>query len=111
MKRTTVLLLFWVSSALGHGGGLDGYGCHHDRKHGGYHCHGGEHAGQSFASQSDMLNANGGGAPRAQFGACGAKRVCGQMLDCAEARYHLTVCGLGRLDGDGDGVPCESLCR
>lgn len=22
-----------------HGGGLDRYGCHHDRKRGGYHCH------------------------------------------------------------------------
>jgi hypothetical protein len=22
-----------------HGGGLDANGCHHDRKHGGYHCH------------------------------------------------------------------------
>lgn len=25
--------------AISHGGGLDKYGCHHDRKNGGYHCH------------------------------------------------------------------------
>lgn len=25
--------------AFAHGGGLDSAGCHHDRKHGGYHCH------------------------------------------------------------------------
>ncbi len=115
MKRAALLLL-WVSSALGHGGGLDGYGCHHDRKRGGYHCHRGEHAGRSFASQADMLKASGAditteGMSSAQFGACGSKRVCAQMTSCEEARHHLTVCGLGRLDGDGDGVPCESLCR
>ncbi len=41
--------------ALAHGGGLDGYGCHHNRKAGGYHCHRGPLAGQSFASKADML--------------------------------------------------------
>lgn len=24
---------------VGHSGGTDAYGCHHDRKRGGYHCH------------------------------------------------------------------------
>ncbi len=38
-----------------HGGGLDAHGCHHDRKNGGYHCHQGPLAGQSFASKSEML--------------------------------------------------------
>jgi len=41
--------------ALGHGGGLDGYGCHHNRKHGGYHCHRGPLAGQHFSSKASML--------------------------------------------------------
>ena len=41
--------------ALGHGGGLDGYGCHHNRKHGGYHCHRGLLAGQHFSSKASML--------------------------------------------------------
>jgi hypothetical protein len=40
-----------------HGGGLDGHGCHHDRKNGGYHCHQGLLAGQSFASKQEMLSA------------------------------------------------------
>jgi hypothetical protein len=43
--------------------------------------------------------------------ACGARRSCGQMRSCAEARFHLQQCGMSQLDGDGDGVPCESLCR
>jgi endonuclease YncB( thermonuclease family) len=42
---------------------------------------------------------------------CGAKRFCKQMDTCAEARHYLDTCGLTRLDGDGDGVPCEALCR
>lgn len=42
---------------------------------------------------------------------CGAKRRCGQMLTCEEARFHLTTCGVRSLDGDRDGVPCNSLCR
>ncbi|RKK02130.1 hypothetical protein EBE87_24375 [Pseudoroseomonas wenyumeiae] len=33
------------------------------------------------------------------------------MGRCAEAQFHLRRCGLSRLDADGDGVPCESLCR
>ncbi|TCZ52944.1 excalibur calcium-binding domain-containing protein [Roseicella aquatilis] len=33
------------------------------------------------------------------------------MSTCAEARFHLSQCGLARLDSNGDGVPCESLCR
>lgn len=38
-----------------HGGGLDKYGCHHNRKAGGYHCHRGPCAGKSFSTQSAML--------------------------------------------------------
>ena len=42
---------------------------------------------------------------------CGSKRYCGEMTSCKEAMYFLNSCGLSRLDGDGDGIPCESLCR
>lgn len=38
------------------------------------------------------------------------KRVCKDMDNCADARYHLEQCGMSRLDRDGDGVPCESIC-
>jgi hypothetical protein len=34
---------------------LDTYGCRHNRKADGYHCHRGPLAGQSFASQNEML--------------------------------------------------------
>ena len=48
--------------------------------------------------------------PTAAF-ACGQKSYCREMASCDEARYYLDQCGLSRLDGDGDGVPCEQLCR
>jgi hypothetical protein len=33
------------------------------------------------------------------------------MESCREARFYLETCGLTRLDGDRDGVPCEAICR
>ncbi len=42
---------------------------------------------------------------------CGTKTVCRQMSSCEEARFYLTQCGLERLDGDNDGIPCENICR
>lgn len=41
---------------------------------------------------------------------CSGKRTCGEMNSCAEANFYLDECGVSRLDGDGDGVPCESIC-
>ena len=57
MRRgfSAFLLLLVSTTASAHGGGLDQYGCHHDRKVGGYHCHRGPLAGESFASQAEML--------------------------------------------------------
>lgn len=46
-----------VEPALAHGGGLDGQGCHHNRKAGGYHCHRGPLAGQSFQSKEEATQA------------------------------------------------------
>jgi micrococcal nuclease len=54
---TLLALLLGSTTASPHGGGIDRYGCHHDRKHGGYHCHRGEFSGRSFASQAEMLAA------------------------------------------------------
>jgi hypothetical protein len=61
MKSRLVVLLVSVLLATSHGvahsGGLDSLGCHHDRKRGGYHCHRGPLAGQSFASKDEALKA------------------------------------------------------
>jgi endonuclease YncB( thermonuclease family) len=42
---------------------------------------------------------------------CGTKTKCSEMVSCDEAMFYLNECGLTRLDGDKDGVPCESLCK
>jgi endonuclease YncB( thermonuclease family) len=42
---------------------------------------------------------------------CGAKTYCREMTSCAEARFYLEKCDATRLDGDGDGVPCSTLCK
>lgn len=42
---------------------------------------------------------------------CGTKTYCREMTNCAEAHFFLSKCGLTRLDGDGDGVPCSTLCK
>ena len=42
---------------------------------------------------------------------CGSKVYCRDMTSCDEARFYLTQCGVTGLDGDGDGVPCEAICR
>lgn len=59
MRRSLLVglstVLLWSPSAISHGGGLDGYGCHHNHKQGGYHCHRGANAGKDFASKADML--------------------------------------------------------
>lgn len=39
-----------------------------------------------------------------------AKKQCGQMSSCDEARDFMARCGFKSLDGDKDGVPCEELC-
>ena len=42
---------------------------------------------------------------------CGGKRYCREMTSCEEAKFYLQQCGRSSLDGDKDGVPCESMCR
>ncbi|MGH8503954.1 MAG: thermonuclease family protein [Gammaproteobacteria bacterium] len=42
-------------------------------------------------------------------GSCG--RSCSQLGTCAAAMGRVRECGGGGIDGDGDGVPCESMCR
>ena len=39
---------------------------------------------------------------------CAEKRYCGEMRSCAEATYYLRHCPTTEMDGDGDGIPCES---
>ena len=43
---------------------------------------------------------------------CDGRQHCSQMQSCEEARYFLQHCPNVKMDGDGDGIPCEEqLCR
>lgn len=42
---------------------------------------------------------------------CDCGKLCSQIATCDEAYYQLNSCGCTKRDSDGDGVPCESLCR
>ena len=48
--------------------------------------------------------------PKAGPLACGTRSYCREMATCEEARFYFEKCGVHSLDGDSDGVPCESLC-
>jgi hypothetical protein len=48
--------------------------------------------------------------PRSSF-KCDSRKYCSQMTSCAEAKYFLSNCPSVKMDGDGDGIPCEEqLC-
>ena len=43
---------------------------------------------------------------------CDARQHCSQMRSCEEATYFLRHCPNTKMDGDGDGIPCEQqLCN
>lgn len=38
---------------------------------------------------------------------CDGRIHCSQMTSCSEAKYFLSRCPGVKMDGDGDGIPCE----
>lgn len=38
---------------------------------------------------------------------CDGRRYCSQMHSCEEATYFINHCRDTKMDGDGDGIPCE----
>lgn len=48
-------------------------------------------------------------APPPAGASCNGATKCTQMTSCEQARACLAA-GNGRLDGDNDGTPCESIC-
>ena len=39
---------------------------------------------------------------------CDGRKYCSQMTSCDEAKFFLRSCPDTQMDGDGDGLPCES---
>ena len=69
-------------------------------------------AGVETALADQPIAAMATAAPATDSGefSCTPSKTCSRMETCEEALHHLTVCGNKRLDGDGDGIPCQSLC-
>jgi hypothetical protein len=38
---------------------------------------------------------------------CDGRVYCSQMTSCKEAKFFLAHCPGTKMDGDGDGIPCE----
>jgi hypothetical protein len=45
--------------------------------------------------------------PTTEHFSCDGRTHCSHMRSCAEATYFLRNCPNTKMDGDGDGVPCE----
>ena len=89
------------AAAVAHPGGLNGEGCHNDRKNGGYHCHRGGGASRSPSTEGRPQALSGASAGRA-FANCSAARAAG----AAPVRRGDPGYGV-HLDRDRDGVGCE----
>jgi hypothetical protein len=46
------------------------------------------------------------GQEKSEF-SCQGKTRCTQMRSCAEATFYIRNCPGTKMDGDGDGIPCE----
>ena len=42
---------------------------------------------------------------------CDLIPTCGELATCDAVVRYVRLCGSSGVDGDGDGVSCESLCR
>ncbi len=42
---------------------------------------------------------------------CDCSKTCSVITTCAEATFQLNQCGCKNLDGNNDGIACNSLCR
>jgi cold shock CspA family protein len=71
----------------------------------------GIYAWQHFASSgvkvSPGVESLPGEEEKAKF-QCQGKRRCSEMTSCEEATFYLENCPGVEIDGDGDGIPCES---
>ena len=82
------ILVEMPSAAFAHGGGLDGQGCHHNRKAGGYHCHRGPLAGRSFQSKREAeMSLRPAARPRTIIGK--ARIVDGDTIEIAGTQIDL----------------------
>lgn len=66
---------------------------------------------QGEANGLASLNLSGASAVGGGSFSCDAHKRCSEISSCEEARFQQKECGNQLLDGNRDGVPCDSLCR
>lgn len=70
------------------------------------------HQGVGESSPSSQINMPLTNTESALSFKCDGRTHCSQMTSCAEATYFIEHCPNTEMDGDNDGVPCESQwCR
>jgi hypothetical protein len=108
MKKLLVIFFLVIAPCFvfAHPGKTDVKGCHTNKETGEYHCHTKSNKVARTEARGTIKTKSKG-----VFGECGSKRYCKEMNSCEEARYFLKTCNLNRLDGDSDGIPCESICK
>jgi len=109
--RTKTSLLFLlalaataVPAAFAHGGRTNAQGCHNDRVHGGYHCHGAPKAAPRPGPVRERPRAVRpvGRGDNVYYANCAAARAAGAApVKRGEPGYA------AHLDRDNDGVGCE----
>ncbi|MBP6748149.1 MAG: excalibur calcium-binding domain-containing protein [Xanthomonadaceae bacterium] len=98
--------------ANAHGGRLNAEGCHHDRKRGGYHCHGGSSSSSRTKSSPRYDFAPSRAAPTRRTRGGGVFANCAEARAAGAAPVRRGDPGYGpHLDRDGDGVGCEPRRR
>ena len=60
------------------------------------------------APNASVLTQTSKSAPMASQFSCKGKTHCSQMTSCEEATYYIQHCPNTEMDGNNDGVPCES---
>lgn len=63
----------------------------------------------TFAQPTPVQSLPKAARPKVQTGSyrCDGRQHCSQMTSCAEATYFLRNCPNTKMDGNGDGIPCE----
>ena len=64
-------------------------------------------AGEPSQANVQPVAAGDGAATMPASFRCDGRAYCSQMTSCAEATYFLKNCPGVKMDGNGDGVPCE----
>jgi hypothetical protein len=101
-----LFLLILPFVVFAHPGRTDINGCHTNKKTGDYHCHTKSNKVIRTETKQDAKTKS-----KNIFGECKTKLYCKEMNSCEEAKYFLNICRLTSLDGDNDGIPCESICK